>query len=339
MAVYTSIDDPEAYFRIKLYTGNATDDTGIVFDTTDTTMQPDFVWIKNRNSTNEHNLANSVAGATKYLHSNLSQAETTAANSLQSFDSNGFTVGENANFNTNTNTYVAWCWKESADAGFDIVLYTGNGTDDTDISHSLSAVPHFFMVKKRSDTSNWNCYHQKSNSSPEDGSLQLDETGVFYDDATQWSDEPPTSSVFTLGNSAQVNANTATFLAYLWSEKQGFSKFGSYTGNGNADGTFVYTGFRPALVIIKGAASGDGDAAQNWELYDNKRLGYNVDNDTLFPNTTAADNTADRVDILSNGFKIRVNSDGVNDNASTYIYAAFAEAPFVNSKGVPCNAR
>jgi len=336
---YTTIDDPEAYFRIKLYTGNATDDTGIVFDTTDTTMQPDFVWIKNRNSTNEHNLANSVAGATKYLHSNLSQAETTAANSLQSFDSNGFTVGENANFNTNTNTYVAWCWKESADAGFDIVLYTGNGTDDTDISHSLSAVPHFFMVKKRSDTSNWNCYHQKSNSSPEDGSLQLDETGVFYDDATQWSDEPPTSSVFTLGNSAQVNANTATFLAYLWSEKQGFSRFGKHEGNANADGTFVYTGFRPALVIIKGAASGDGDAAQSWELYDNKRLGYNVDNDTLFPNTNAADNTADRVDILSNGFKIRVNSDGVNDNASTYVYAAFAEAPFVNSKGVPNNAR
>jgi len=336
MAVYTSIDDPEAYFRIKLYTGNATDDTGIVFDTTDTTMQPDFVWIKNRNSTNEHNLANSVAGATKYLHSNLSQAETTAANSLQSFDSNGFTVGENANFNTNTNTYVAWCWKESADAGFDIVLYTGNGTDDTDISHSLSAVPHFFMVKKRSDTSNWNCYHQKSNSSPEDGSLQLDETGAFYDDATQWSDEPPTSSVFTLGNSAQVNANTATFLAYLWSEKQGFSKFGSYIGNGNANGTFVYTGFKPAWIMFKRLATND------WFIVDNKIHDFNKaesDSKMLRPNLNNAEQANNTVDLLSNGFKARNANDAYNANGSTYIYIAFAESPFVNSNGVPTNAR
>jgi len=336
MAVYTSIDDPEAYFRIKLYTGNATDDTGIVFDTTDTTMQPDFVWIKNRNSTNEHNLANSVAGATKYLHSNLSQAETTAANSLQSFDSNGFTVGENANFNTNTNTYVAWCWKESADAGFDIVLYTGNGTDDTDISHSLSAVPHFFMVKKRSDTSNWNCYHQKSNSSPEDGSLQLDETGAFYDDATQWSDEPPTSSVFTLGNSAQVNANTATFLAYLWSEKQGFSKMGQYTGNGNADGVFTFTGFKPAWIMFKRLATND------WFIVDNKIHNFNkaeAASKMLRPNLNNAEQANNTVDLLSNGFKARNANDAYNASDSTYVYMAFAEAPFVNSNGVPCNAR
>jgi len=336
MAVYTSIDDPEAYFRIKLYTGNATDDTGIVFDTTDTTMQPDFVWIKNRNSTNEHNLANSVAGATKYLHSNLSQAETTAANSLQSFDSNGFTVGENANFNTNTNTYVAWCWKESADAGFDIVLYTGNGTDDTDISHSLSAVPHFFMVKKRSDTSNWNCYHQKSNSSPEDGSLQLDETGAFYDDATQWSDEPPTSSVFTLGNSAQVNANTATFLAYLWSEKQGFSKMGQYTGNGNADGVFTFTGFKPAWIMFKRLATND------WFIVDNKIHNFNkaeAASKMLRPNLNNAEQANNTVDLLSNGFKARNANDAYNASGSTYVYVAFAESPFMNSSGVPTNAR
>jgi len=336
MAVYTSIDDPEAYFRIKLYTGNATDDTGIVFDTTDTTMQPDFVWIKNRNSTNEHNLANSVAGATKYLHSNLSQAETTAANSLQSFDSNGFTVGENANFNTNTNTYVAWCWKESADAGFDIVLYTGNGTDDTDISHSLSAVPHFFMVKKRSDTSNWNCYHQKSNSSPEDGSLQLDETGAFYDDATQWSDEPPTSSVFTLGNSAQVNANTATFLAYLWSEKQGFSKMGQYTGNGNADGVFTFTGFKPAWIMFKRLATND------WFIVDNKIHNFNkaeAASKMLRPNLNNAEQANNTVDLLSNGFKAKNANDAYNASGSTYVYVAFAESPFMNSSGVPTNAR
>ena len=266
---YTSIDDPEAYFRIKLYTGNGTDDTGIVFDTTDTTMQPDLVWIKNRNSTNEHNLVNSVVGATKYLHSNLAQTETTAANSLQSFDSNGFTIGTNANFNTDTNTYVAWCWKESADAGFDIVGYTGNATDDVDISHSFSAVPHVIIVKNRDNTNNenWVVYHHKNTAAPETDHLYLNLTNATADNDEMWSDEAPTSSVFTIGRQDGVNTSSGNHLAFLWSEKQGYSKFGGYTGNGNADGPFIYTGFRPAFIIFKNTST-----TKNWEMETNKIL-------------------------------------------------------------------
>ena len=328
---YTTINKSTDHFFTKLWSGTNAGETisGIPF-------QPDLNWTKQRTGTQDHVLVDAVRGSTKILNSNDNSADDTVSGGVTAFDSDGFSVGSESVTNNRSENYVAWCWKETADAGFDIVSYTGNGTDDTDISHSLSAVPHFFMVKKRSDTSNWNCYHQKSNSSPEDGSLQLDETGAFYDDATQWSDEPPTSSVFTLGNSAQVNANTATFLAYLWSEKQGFSKMGQYTGNGNADGVFTFTGFKPAWIMFKRLATND------WFIVDNKIHNFNkaeAASKMLRPNLNNAEQANNTVDLLSNGFKIRVNSDGVNDNASTYVYAAFAEAPFVNSKGVPTNAR
>ena len=328
---YTTINDPEKYFRIKLYTGNATDATGITFDTTDTTMQPDLIWIKNRNSTNENNLANSVSGATKYLHSNINQAETTAANSLQSFDSNGFTVGVNANFNTNNNTYVAWCWKETADAGFDIVSYTGNATART-ISHSLSAVPKFMLVKDRtaSNTNRWATYHPVMGNT-HTMYLELDNAKA---DESYWNDTTPTSSVFSVSNEVTVNANTSTYIAYLFADVQGFSKFGSYTGNGNADGAFVFTGFRPAYVMVKRV-----DDAHNWWIWDNKRDPENLVDQYLYANENNAEGTDTWGDFLSNGFKLRMNYTGGNASGGTYIYAAFAEAPFVNSNGVPCNAR
>ena len=339
MAVYTTIDDPEAYFRVKLYTGNGTDATGITFDTTDTTMQPDLVWIKNRNSTNEHNLVNSVVGATKYLHSNLGQTETTAANSLQSFDSNGFTVGENANFNTNTNTYVAWCWKESADAGFDILNYTGNATADQDHSHSLSAVPHVIIVKNRDNVNgeSWAVYHHKNTAAPETDRLYLNSTGATGDDIEFWQDTVPTSSVFTVGRQDTVNTSSGNHLAFLWSEKQGYSKFGSYTGNGDADGVFIYTGFRPAFVLFK-----RNQATNDWFMMDNKIHNFNkaeAASKMLRPNLNNAEQANNTVDLLSNGFKARNANDAYNASDSTYVYMAFAEAPFVNSNGVPCNAR
>jgi hypothetical protein len=342
MAVYTAIDDPSAYFKVQLYTGNGSANHAITFDDTDTDMQPDLVWIKNRDATDAHCLFDSVRGATKLLSSDAITAESTDADTLDSFTSDGFQVDADVKVNTNTEKYVAWNWKETADAGFDIVAYTGNGTDGATVSHSLGAVPNLLITKGRSVGDGWVIFFKNpSGGNPHIMGLNnnlADRYGTRYDPF--FSSTAPTSSVFTLGDDTEVNTDGGTFIAYLWTEKQGFSKFGSYTGNANADGPFVYTGFRPALVIIKGAVSGAGDAAQNWELYDNKRLGYNVDNNTLFPSTTAADNTADRIDILSNGFKIRVNSDGVNDSGSTYIYMAFAEAPFVTgSGGVPCNAR
>ena len=340
---YTAIDDAEVYFRSKLYTGNGTDDTGIVFDTTDTTMQPDFIWIKNRNSTNEHLIIDSVRGATKYLHTNEgtpgTQGQTTAANSLQSFDSNGFTLGDNANFNTNTNTYVAWCWKESATSGFDIVSFTGSGSAKTE-SHSLSAVPHVMIVKRYDGDGNyWVIYHHKNTAAPETDYLRLGDNGTnaTADDASRWNDTAPTSSVFTINDSSQVNGDGNTYITYLWSEKQGFSKFGSYAGTNNANGAFVYLGFKPAWVMIKMS-----DAAKGWMLYDNKRFPSNPVNAylTLQADSNAAEayGTVYPIDFLSNGFKFNTDTSEVNAD-QTYVYMAFAEAPFVNSNGVPCHAR
>jgi hypothetical protein len=335
---YTAIDNPELYFQVKLYTGNGSDDHAQTFDG-DEDMQPDLNWIKERSSTSGHRLFDSVRGSTKYLESSDTSAEGTSDANSATFDSDGFTVDSGAAVNENTVTYVAWCWKESATAGFDIVSYTGTGSAKTE-AHSLSAVPHVMIVRNRpSNDGSWQVYHQKNTAAPETDVLQLQLTNPTEDSAVIWNDTAPTSSVFSVGTHLTVNEDGSAMIAWLFSEKQGFSKFGSYTGRGPSNFPFIYLGFRPAFVLIKGAISGDGDAAQNWELYDNKRAGYNGGNATLYPNATYAEGTNDRIHLMSNGFKININSDGVNDNNSTYIYMAFAEAPFVNSNGVPCNAR
>ena len=335
---YTTIDDPSAYFKVQLYTGNGTaigsGGNAITFGDTDTNMQPDMVWIKSRSTGEHHMVFDAVRGSTKALNTSRTNAEATNTEFINTFGSDGFTVGSNDKVNYNTATFVSWCWKESATAGFDIVSFTGNATDDRDISHSLSAVPHFWVTRNRPDAEDWLVYHHKNTSAPETDYLMLNATSATADNSIVWSDEAPTSSVYTVGTANSVNGNTDAMITYLWSEKQGFSKFGSYTGNGNADGPFVYTGFRPALVIIKNTA-----ATQNWTMNDNKRLGYNVDNNILFPNHAGAENTGDNMDLLSNGFKIRWN-DGVNNTSGqVFTYMAWAEAPFVNSNGVPCNAR
>jgi len=330
MAAYTAIDDPEAYFQVALYTGNGSANHAITLGG-DTDMQPDFVWIKNRDAADSHCVFDAVRGATEVLHADTTAAEATDADTLDSFTSDGFQVDADVKVNTNAEKYVAWCFKESATAGFDIVTYTGNGTDDTDISHSLSAVPHVILVKNRAATQPWRMQHKALG---ETFGLILNDATAKDDDNTAWSDEAPTSSVFTLGTSANTNNNTEAFIAYVWSEKQGFSKFGGYTGNGNADGPFIYTGFRPAFVIVK-----QTDSAGTWNIYDNKREGYNVKNDLLIANLNNVEADATFIDFFSNGFKIRDTDDDRNASGGTYIYMAFAEAPFVNSNGVPCNAR
>jgi len=331
---YTTIDDPEAYFQVKTYTGDGSTPS-ITLDG-DTDMQPDMVWIKNRDQTDSHCLFDSVRTATKVIHSDATTAETTDADTLTSFDSDGFALGADVKVNTDTEAYVAWCWKESATSGFDIVSYTGNATART-ISHSLSAVPHVIIVKPReSGSEGWAVYHKGIASDAETDFIRMDETNAASDHADYWNDTAPTSSVFTVGTDSAVNTNTEGVIAYLFSEKQGFSKFGSYTGNGNADGTFIYTGFRPAWVMIK-KSSATGDS---WQIHDNKRDTFNVAETRLLSNSSNADATnTDNLDMLSNGFKIRNSDANFGTSGATYIYMAFAEAPFVNSNGVPCNAR
>ena len=324
---YTTIDDPTIYFNTVLYTGNTTQRsiTGVGF-------QPDLVWFKNRSTTQPHCLVDAVKGVNNSLASNTTGAVDTDANDLQAFQSDGFQIGTNNRVNGNGNSMVAWCWKESPTAGFDILTFTGNASGNQTISHNLSAVPKWWNIKRLDQASNWCTYHVGLGGA--DHNVFLNTTSSSQTDTTIWNNTLPTSSVFSVGNNIDANGNGASHIWYGWTEKQGFSKFGSYTGNGNADGTFVYTGFRPAWVMIKRT-----DGTNSWVIYDNKREGFNVDNDALQANGNNAEGTSDDLDFLSNGFKMRTSGVGENGSGNSYIFIAFAESPFVNSNGVPTNAR
>ena len=333
---YTSIDNPELYFQVKLYTGNG-GTNAITFDG-DENMSPDLVWLKMRSHADNHTIFNTTSGATKRIFSNLNQQESTESTSLTSFDSDGFTLGSDALANGNTKTFVAWAWKESATAGFDILKYEGNATNRT-ISHSLSAVPHWIVIKNLESTSSsaehWLVYHKGIGNTH---GLLLNQTDAKSDDATYFQDTDPTSSVFSIGTADRCNKNNEDNIAFLWSQKQGYSKFGSYRGNGSTNGPFVQLNFRPAWLLIKRSSA----AGVDWILHDNKRAGFNVNDDYLAANTSAVEvtgNTFQNLDLLSNGFKIRGAGTGTNTSGATYVYMAFAESPFVNSKGVPNNAR
>jgi len=471
---YTTVDNPGLFFNTKLWTGN--DGSGHAI--TGVGFQPDFVWIKNRNTTDDHNLFDSVRGNTKTILSNSNAAEATNTSRLESFDSDGITVGADNDTNRNGDSIVGWNWlaggtapaitytvkvvsdsgnkyrfddfgtsavtldlqeggtytfdlsdssndghpmkfsetsngshgggstystgvvyqldgasvteanyyntsnfnsassrkiiitvaasaptlyyfchyhsgmggqantnssfgssnfsgsiqstvSASTTAGFSIVSYAGNNTAGATVGHRLSQEPKVMIFKNRDNGStSWSFYHSAKGTS---GTGRLNTTDAFGD--TAFITTTPSSSVFTLTATTIVNENN--MIAYCFAEKKGYSKFGSYTGNGNADGTFVYTGFKPALVITKANAS-----SRNWVILDNKRLGYNDKNYRLFPNlSNAEDTTSGIVDITSNGFKFRSSNNSVNESGVTYIYMAFAESPFVNSNGVPTNAR
>ena len=330
---YTAIDDPTLYFSATLWTGNGVNDTEIVVDGTG--MQPDMIWVKKRtNDASDNVIIDDIRGVNKILYPNTTEAQTSESAYLNAFNSDGFDVGTAGRLNEDTDTYVGWTWKESATAGFDMLPYAGNGTDDTDISHNLSAVPEMIIIKNYDAADAWQVYHGANTSEPETDYLELNENSATADAADRWSDEAPTSSVFTIGDADEVNTNTEDYIAYCFAGKQGFSKFGSYVGTGNADGTFVYTGFRVAWVMIKRT-----DTTKSWIINDNKRSGYNGGTFDLYPNLTNVEDTNSGFDLLSNGFKLRATSSNKNASGGTYIYAAFADAPFVNSNGVPCNAR
>jgi len=354
MAAYTTIDDPSAYFQTKLYTGNGTDDTAITNDG-NSDLQPDWIWIKRRSSTEDHQLADSNRGVTKWLHSNLTNAESTTTARLKSFDTDGFTLGDTGSTNNSGDTFVAWQWKANGgttssntdgsitstvqantDAGFSIVTWTGNGTSGATVGHGLGVKPNHIIIRNRSTASiNWTNYVEEIGATK---FLQLNVTNAGTTATNRFNDTEPTTSVFSLGDSSRSNGNTSDMIAYCFAEKQGYSKFGKYTGNGNANGTFVYTGFKPAFVITKASSS-----ASSWMMYDHKRLGYNPIDVALRANGSDEEKTSlisgDDIDLLSNGFKVRNSNATINGSGTTYIYIAFAENPFVTSTGTPTTAK
>ena len=328
---YTTIDDPTLYFSTTIYTGDGQQNRAVTIDGTG--MQPDWLWVKGRSEAEGHVVGDSIRGATLRLIPNANDAEATRATNIASFTSDGFTVangGVDNAVNKNSQTFVSWAWKESATAGFDIVTYSGSAASSKTISHSLSAVPKMIIVKCRNAAENWAVYHHALGNTH---ALFLNTTGASSDTPV-FADTTPTSSVFSVSADDRTGADGKTYVAYCFADVKGYSKFGSYTGNGNANGTFIYTGFKPAFVIIK-ATSG----TENWRMYDNKRNGFNVDNEQLFPNLSNAEASDADLDILSNGFKCQRNSGGFNGSGTTYIYMAFAENPFVTSTGVPATAR
>jgi hypothetical protein len=315
---YTTIDDPTLYFSSTIWTGNGVDDRAIVIDGTG--MQPDFVWIKSRNDTDNHRLVDSVRGATKHIESDNTSAEQTSSN-VKTFTSTGVTLSTNGSVNANTELYASWAWKAggtassntdgsitssvsaNTTAGFSIVSYTGNGTAGATVGHGLSSKPGMMIFKERNGVTGWVVYHHKNTSAPATEYLQLDNTNATEDYADYFNDTEPTSSVFTLGNDTGINQNTDTYIAYCFAEKQGFSKFGSYTGNGSADGPFIYTGFKPAFFMVKGSSF----AGENWDMLDNKRNTFNTADSKLSADSSAAESTNSvyNNDFLSNGFKLR----------------------------------
>ena len=350
---YTTINKSTDYFNTKTFTG-----TGSSNAITGIGHQPDFVWIKDRQDTHSHNLFTSLIGVTKRMNSDNADAETTNAESLKSFDSDGFTLGTQTNVNQSGHTNVSWNWKAAGasgsgttagsgtskaysyivntTAGFSITKFVGNGTSGHKIPHSLGATPKMFVVKNRSTGStDWQVYSPVGD--PTDA-LALNQSDGTGDSESYWSDEAPDATYIVVGGGNAVNKNGDDLVCYAWKEVTGYSKFGSYTGNGNTDGSFIYLGFKPAFFMIK-RTDGAGD---KWRMWDNKRSPFNLVDDSLACNETSAeyDDTSVSLDFLSNGVKMKMSGGGAgNGSGETYIFMAFAEAPLVGSNNVPCTAR
>jgi hypothetical protein len=345
------IDKPSDYFNTKLYTG-----TGATNSITGVGFQPDWTWIKKRNGAVGHRLYDAVRGATNTLYSSDSAAEATGqTTTLTSFNSDGFTVVSESGVNASSDTYASWNWKAGGtassntdgsitssvsanqDAGFSIVKYDSTRTPSAvqTVGHNLGVSPDVLIFKNLNETQNWLVWHKDIAT---DKHLNLNTTSALNTDAGSLNNTAPTSSVFTIGADGRTNSTTEgnPIVCYAFAEKQGFSKFGSYTGNGSAtNGTFVYLGFKPAFVIQKNASTG----STNWQIFDNKRSDFNVVDDYLIANTSGAEGVSTSLDFVSNGFKIRQSAGYINTSGDTYIYMCFAENPLVSSAGVPACAR
>ena len=358
---YTTIDDPSAHFHIQLYTGTGSS-RSVTNDANAGDFAPDLLWIKERSATSSHVVFDTnrpvSSGYAPNLHTDTTAAEDGDNTELTAFGSNGFTYGSDGKGNENTETYVAWQWKanggttssnSSGDitstvqanttAGFSIVTYTGNGTDGASIGHGLSGAWDVIIVKNRGQTDYWTVDREPTSANNKalllhDPSQEAGHGTVHFQGS---------SGLFTAhsnGDLGMGNGNTETYVAYVFKEIQGYSKFGTYKGNGNTNGAFVYTGFKVGWLLVKNASTG----SKYWHLWDNKRSAYNVSDRALYPNASDLEDTGLKMDLLSNGFKTRISSSSsalgnMNTSGDTYFYMAFAEHPFVSSKGVPCTAR
>ena len=343
---YSSIAKPTDYFNTVTYTGNGGTNalTGVGF-------QPDFIWTKARSYNDDHLLVNSVTGNTAYLKSNSNGANSSSSIRVTSFNSDGFTLGSSSDINGNTDTYVGWSWlgggsassnsdgsitssvSANTTAGFSIVTYTGTGSAAS-VGHGLGVKPDIIFSKLYSTTGDWNVYHDSFSAQER---IKLNSTAAKSSNSSIFA-SLPTSSVVNIGTGGDINTSSGTHLFYCFTSKTGYSKFGSYVGNGNADGPFIYTGFKPAFLIFKSSSS-----TQNWHVIDNKRDTHNPVDLFMWPNLVDGDYAETQgVDFLSNGFKIKESGTFANGSGDTYIYMAFAENPFVaNDSGtaIPTTAR
>ena len=367
---YTAIDDGTSFFHTQLYTGTGANQD-VVNDAHSGDFKPDLLWIKNRGhgSYGPH-WYDSSRGVKRYFYSDqaygddLEQYNAQGNSSVQLFNTNGFRGGSSTNIyqilwiNGLNNTYVAWQWKANGgttssntdgnitstvqantNAGFSIVTYTGNGSNNQTIGHGLGVQPSWWVVKRRDADADW-WFGASSILGGTSNYLKLNSTAANASSNNIWGDSPASSSVFRVSNNANLNASGGTYVAYLFANKQGYSKFGGYIANGNADGPFVYTGFKPAFLMLKNATN----SGYNWWMLDNKRNPSNLTDEILYANLTAAEfdgsghATNMGVDFLSNGFKVRTTNTAINNSGGTNIYMAFAENPFV-AGGVPTTAR
>ena len=344
---YSTIPKGSLYMNTILYSGTGGTQvlTGVGFEST-------FNWIKRRDNAAEFRMIDQVRGGNYSIGSGTNDPQLTQTNAISAWSSDGFTVGATST-NPSGSTFVAWNWKGNGQgssntsgtinttytsanttSGFSVSSYTGTGANAT-IGHGLGVTPKMIIIKNLSSYTNWMVYHQNLGNTKY---LSLDTTAA-EDTLAVWNNTTPTSSVFSVGTDQRVNANGASYIAYIFAEKQGYSKFGSYTGNNNADGTFVYTGFKPAFLMVKVT-----NTTGNWVIFDNRRAGYNDKAGFFNANVAAAEveNNADyKLDLLSNGFKFRGNSGDIN-GADSYLYMCFAENPFVATSGtsaIPVTAR
>ena len=350
---YTTIDDPEKYFKPVKYVGNLLQHPVEGFN-----HQPDWLWFKNADTTNSHNLLDSTRGTDKTLEgTNNNNAEGDTTTRLDSFDSDGFTVETDPSVNGNNNEIVVFSWAanggsvtnvaESGDnpgfsrqtnttSGFSIIKYTGTGAVGT-IAHGLGIVPDFIIIKRLENADNWRTYDSVGGGTK---AMRLNLNGAHGSSSSFYNDTDATSSVFTVGTNSEINGDAETYIAYVFGSVKGYSKIGSYVGNGNADGPLVYTGFKPSWVMVKKSNGGSHD----WYIqygnttFDDVSQAANPVKSSLIANSSGAKATENSMDFVNDGFKLRTSGNGHNTSGHTYLYVAFAQNPFVNSNGVPSNS-
>ena len=345
---YSTINKSTDFFNTVLYTGNDQNSRAV----TGVGFQPDWAWLKNRSLTYSHQTFDAVRGATDgALYTDLTNAVDTSY-PISSFDSDGITLRATSHVsqNGNNDNFVLWNWKAgttsglsggtitpsaysiNTTAGFGIYKYSGNGYAGATIAHGLGAKPHLILVKILNTTDNWCCYHKSLGATKR---FELNNSTTPTTSTTLWNDTEPTSTVFSLGTNGQVNGSGNTYIAYVFTEKVGYSKFGSYTGNGSTDGTFIYTGFKPKFIYLRNISNGNRGL-----LFDNKRIGYNPNNYSLGADVNLAEESSawTLIDTYSNGFKCRSTDGSQNASNNNYIYMAFGQS-LVGSNNIPATAR